>query len=172
MAISYVPGGDLVHPAGGPRAPTEPNGGRERRCAKSGRLAWGSFVPVQLKRPLAEGGAIHLHARVSLGPPVKRDGDLEPRQDRSQGALEGLWLLGTADRPHEGDRASPELRVGDGHHHGLFDALEHRENLLYLLGLDVLPAGDEEVVLAAQDAQVAALVQLAEVAGVEPAVRV
>src|ERR671915_299867 len=44
------------------------------------------------------------------------------------------------------------------------------EGLLDLLGLDVLPARDEEVVLAAPDVQVTVLVQGAEVAGVEPAV--
>src|SRR5215203_3458480 len=41
-----------------------------------------------------------------------------------------------------------------------------------LLGLDVLPAGDEEVVLATQDAQITVLDQISEIPGVEPAVRV
>src|SRR5215212_11330887 len=61
---------------------------------------------------------------------------------------------------------------GHGHNNGLLDAFETGEYLLYLLGLDVLPAGDEEVVPAAPNVQVTLLIQVPEVSGVEPAVRV
>ena len=80
--------------------------------------------------------------------------------------------LGSASfRPDEGYGPCPEFLVGHGHDHGLVDPFRAAEGLLYLLGLDVLAARDKEVVPAAQDAQVAIFVELAEVSGMEPAFR-
>src|SRR5918998_4350989 len=70
---------------------------------------------------------------------------------------------------YEGYGPCPEFLVGHGHDHGLVDPVQSAKGLLYLLGLYVLTARDKEVVHASFDAQVATLVELAEVSGMEPA---
>src|SRR5215210_5062342 len=112
----------------------------------------------QPQRLLTQGRPVRLHASpFTLGPRVEGDGDLEPRQDRLELARKISWLQVV--RTDEGDRPCPELLV---------DPLQPADNLLYLLGLDVLAARDEEVVRASADPQVAVIVQLTEVARMEP----
>src|SRR5215210_986458 len=125
----------------------------------------------QPQRLLTQGRPVRLHASpFTLGPQVEGDGDLEPRQDRLELARKISWLQVV--RTDEGDGPCPELLVGHGHDDGLVDPLQPAENLLYLLGLDVLAARDEEVVRASTDPQVAVIVQLTEVSRMEPAVRI
>src|SRR5690606_3541290 len=72
---------------------------------------------------------------------------------------------------HGGDLLAP-VRVGDAEDDRLRDAGVAGDRGLDLARIDVLPAADDEVLEAAGDGDVAALVHDADVAGVQPAVGV
>ena len=63
-----------------------------------------------------------------------------------------------------------EALVGRGDHADLGDAVEAEQQLLDLLGADVLAAADDDVGHAVGDGEVAVVVEHADVAGAVPAV--
>ena len=72
-----------------------------------------------------------------------------------------------AARAQDHERAEPlaEVVVIDADHGGLLDGLVADEQLLHLLGKDVLAAGDDHVVVAAIHEQATRRVEVAHVAG-------
>jgi hypothetical protein len=97
-------------------------------------------------------------------------GTCRPRAAPCEG--DDLRLVGA--RPglegDEGEDLLAQLRVGPADDGGLGDGGVLVQHLLDLARVDVVAAADDEVLLAVDDEQVAVLVGVAEVAGVEPAV--
>jgi len=123
-------------------------GGSRYKAAETGsRHVW--FLTA---RTFAKGRAIHLYSFDHFGPSVEGDRDLEARQNPLQRPRQVAVVFCSAGRPHESYGPMAELCVRDGHNHRFFDPLQPAEGLLYLLGLDVLATGDEEVIPAAPDA--------------------
>src|SRR3954462_13629221 len=87
---------------------------------------------------------------------------------------EALELVGGDVLPLLEDHGGADLLahrlVGHADHRGLEHALVLVEDLLDLARVDVVAAADDQLLLAVDDEEVAVLVDLAHVAGVEPAV--
>src|SRR4029077_20045211 len=73
-------------------------------------------------------------------------------------------------RHHAGADALAKPRIGYAHHGGVAHLRMLIENFLDLARIDVGPAADQHLLLAADDLQIATLVEDAEIAGVEPAI--
>ena len=71
-------------------------------------------------------------------------------------------------RHHQGDDHLAPGVVGDADHRHLGHAVEREDGVLHLDGRDVLPSGDDHVLLPVEDAEVPLVVDEPAVAGVEP----
>src|SRR6266508_6711058 len=98
--------------------------------------------------------------------PGALEGGQPPARERQQ--LLRVGRVGPVGGDDEGGDDLAPLLGGDADHRDLGDARMLQQQLLHLAGVDVVAAGDDQLLAAAFDTQVAALIEAAEVAGAEP----